>query len=286
VTRMVSMFAGVNISTINYDALLNGWNAQNLQYNVVFDGGDSTFCDGEDARANIITSNGWRVTDGGKDCPDTDGDGYKDNVDNAPNIYNPDQSDLDGDGIGDVADPCPSDGSDSCNQDGSVASSIGPEGGTIATPDENITLDIPAGALDDHTSISITDMGSGFELGTNRGNSTAVYGFELSPPGTVFSEPVTLTLTWPDETNDGIIDTTGEREMNLYIFKDGVAITDKCRNEPACDQVANTFSVQISSFSVVVIATPRNTNPFWIIAFAIVLFIFIMVNLCKHKPSD
>ena len=38
---------------------------------------------------------------------DTDGDGIRDNVDNAPNIPNSDQADADNDGVGDVADNAP-----------------------------------------------------------------------------------------------------------------------------------------------------------------------------------
>jgi hypothetical protein len=38
---------------------------------------------------------------------DLDGDGIRDNVDNAPNIPNPDQADADNDGVGDVADNAP-----------------------------------------------------------------------------------------------------------------------------------------------------------------------------------
>ena len=40
---------------------------------------------------------------------DTDGDGIRDNVDNAPNIPNPDQADADNDGVGDVVDNAPND---------------------------------------------------------------------------------------------------------------------------------------------------------------------------------
>ena len=38
--------------------------------------------------------------------PDPDGDGFDHVYDNCPNTYNPDQLDVDGDGIGDVCDPC------------------------------------------------------------------------------------------------------------------------------------------------------------------------------------
>jgi hypothetical protein len=38
---------------------------------------------------------------------DSDADGYSDGGDNCPEIYNPDQNDVDGDGIGDVCDPNP-----------------------------------------------------------------------------------------------------------------------------------------------------------------------------------
>ena len=63
------MFSDAKLSTVNYDALLNGWDAQTLNNGVTFDGGNSTYCAGEAARANMISSDGWTITDGGKDCP-------------------------------------------------------------------------------------------------------------------------------------------------------------------------------------------------------------------------
>lgn len=39
------------------------------------------------------------------DIPDTDGDGWDDCVDNCPDVYNPDQADRDGDGVGDACSP-------------------------------------------------------------------------------------------------------------------------------------------------------------------------------------
>ncbi len=44
-------------------------------------------------------------TDGVIQPVDSDGDGIPDEVDNCPNTYNPDQEDLDGDGVGDACDP-------------------------------------------------------------------------------------------------------------------------------------------------------------------------------------
>ncbi|MGB3344275.1 MAG: BspA family leucine-rich repeat surface protein, partial [Aequorivita sp.] len=68
VTNMIFMFRGVTLSTANYDALLNGWNTQVLKNNVDFHGGNSQYCNGEAARANIISTFGWTITDGGLDA--------------------------------------------------------------------------------------------------------------------------------------------------------------------------------------------------------------------------
>jgi len=62
------MFAGIALSPNNYDALLIGWDAQTLQPNVPFSGGNSTFCCGENARQNMIDIDHWTITDGGMIC--------------------------------------------------------------------------------------------------------------------------------------------------------------------------------------------------------------------------
>ena len=69
VTDATSMFYGMTLSTTNYDALLQGWDAQILHSAVPFDGGNSRYCLGETARAHMISSDGWTISDGGKDCP-------------------------------------------------------------------------------------------------------------------------------------------------------------------------------------------------------------------------
>ncbi len=70
VTDMRFMFSLSKQSALNYDKILIGWNAQNLQSGVIFTGGYSNYCSQEakDARANIIATKGWTIADGGEDC--------------------------------------------------------------------------------------------------------------------------------------------------------------------------------------------------------------------------
>ena len=70
VTDMSGMFLDATLSLANYDALLNGWSTQTLQSGVTFDGGNSQYCLGEEARQQLIDDFGWIITDGGKaeDC--------------------------------------------------------------------------------------------------------------------------------------------------------------------------------------------------------------------------
>jgi surface protein len=70
-TDATGMFDGITLSTINYDALLIGWAAQDLQPGVTFSGGNSNYCKGESARQNMIDADGWIITDGGKYCPNS-----------------------------------------------------------------------------------------------------------------------------------------------------------------------------------------------------------------------
>ena len=68
------MFSGDKLSTANYDALLKGWDAQNPWHDnsdstaFYFDGGNSQYCTGEAARSDLINTDHWSITDGGKNC--------------------------------------------------------------------------------------------------------------------------------------------------------------------------------------------------------------------------
>ena len=64
---MWRMFNGATLSSANYDSLLIGWDALDLHPYVDFDGGNSIYCStaAQVARANMIASDNWTITDGG-----------------------------------------------------------------------------------------------------------------------------------------------------------------------------------------------------------------------------
>ncbi|HLC05478.1 MAG TPA: carboxypeptidase regulatory-like domain-containing protein [Anaerolineales bacterium] len=190
--------------------------------------------------------------------PDGDGDGVADEGDNEPTMFNPDQRNTDGDIYADVADPCPSDPTNGCDASGSAARSIGPEGGTIATPDGSVSLVVPEGALASHTSLSITDRGNGFLVSTDQGQIEAVIAADLGPGGTTFASPITITFHWQDADNDGVVDGTTIPESALLISKDGAVIAGPCSSDVGCDMAANTFPVEVISLSTFVLGAPRD----------------------------
>ena len=65
---MNSMFSSVALSTSNYNALLIGWESQDVQTGVSFSGGSSMYSSGTaaQARENLITNYNWTITDGGE----------------------------------------------------------------------------------------------------------------------------------------------------------------------------------------------------------------------------
>ncbi len=65
VTQMNNMFFNTQLSTANYDALLNEWSTLTLQNGVTLDVGSVQYCDGSAARTGIIADFGWAINDGG-----------------------------------------------------------------------------------------------------------------------------------------------------------------------------------------------------------------------------
>ena len=63
-----NMFTSVTLSTVNYDAILVGWEAQAVLDSVSFSGGNSKYSlssAAETARQALITDHTWSITDGG-----------------------------------------------------------------------------------------------------------------------------------------------------------------------------------------------------------------------------
>ncbi|WP_209405555.1 malectin domain-containing carbohydrate-binding protein [Pseudozobellia sp. WGM2] len=70
VTDMRDMFTGITLSLNNYDSILNNWSSQNVQSSVEFGGGNSQYCESQEARQSLKDNLGWVLVDGGKidDC--------------------------------------------------------------------------------------------------------------------------------------------------------------------------------------------------------------------------
>ena len=72
VIAMSFMFYGVTLPTASYDAILTGFNAQNMRRNHFrFHVGNSKYCNAATARTNLVSSDNWTIIDGGLDCTDT-----------------------------------------------------------------------------------------------------------------------------------------------------------------------------------------------------------------------
>ncbi|WP_456440264.1 BspA family leucine-rich repeat surface protein [Psychroserpens sp.] len=71
VTDMSTMFGNSSLSTSNYESILISWNNLILQNGVNFDAGVSKYCSvaATAARANMIASDSWSITDGGLNPP-------------------------------------------------------------------------------------------------------------------------------------------------------------------------------------------------------------------------
>ena len=67
VQDMDHMLSNSGISTENYDGILIGWSAQNLQNNINLDAVGLFFCNAEEERQSIIDNFNWTINDEGID---------------------------------------------------------------------------------------------------------------------------------------------------------------------------------------------------------------------------
>ena len=68
-TQASNMFQGITLSTVNYDGILTGWEAQVENTNVTFHGGNSLFTKAPSAAATargvLVATSTWTITEGG-----------------------------------------------------------------------------------------------------------------------------------------------------------------------------------------------------------------------------
>lgn len=192
---------------------------------------------------------------------DMDADGIPDEIDNAPAIFNPDQRDVDSDGLADVLDPCPDDTTNTCDPNRSSVNVIGVQGGAVTTPDGRVSLNIPAGSVNEYISFTITYKDGGYELASDRGPLTVVHSYSIQPNGTQFYLPASITFHWDDVDDDGIVDSTSIQEADLLLAKDGEVITSSCNTNPSCDMTVNKLTVEVGSLSLFALSVPVNQPP-------------------------
>lgn len=84
ITNMANMLNGVTMSTVNYSNTLIGWEAQDEQGDVVFNGGNSLYNPaGSVARSKLMANSPWTITDGGRDEVYVNYNGLENEVDDA-----------------------------------------------------------------------------------------------------------------------------------------------------------------------------------------------------------
>lgn len=156
--------------------------------------------------------------------PDMDGDGVADSIDNCPTVANPDQRDTDGDGIGDACDPTP-------GNNAGCASGFG----TLAANDRAFSFSVVStgGAARPYGFITYADRASGKAIAAIDFSSYLVNGTRVTIRGTGRTETGataqfridaadlsnngrqdTLAITWPGYTASAVL-----KSGNLYVCR-------------------------------------------------------------------
>ncbi len=199
---------------------------------------------------------------------DFDKDGWIDSLDNCPAVPNADQNDIDEDLRGDVCDLCPvDDPNDECADANSI---VGSEGGIVANEVETASVEIPPGALDVNTTITITAEPNISNYAIRRAAHIleAGYIYTFGPPGCHFNEPVTITLSYDqaviqgDDCTDPNCDCTGEgtaveRSMDIYYYD----VNEGWLSQGAIqDCNSNTLTLEVNSFSSYAVILTRDSD--------------------------
>jgi surface protein len=68
VANIQSMFLESNISTSDYDHLLEQWSRQTVNHGLSFDAGAASYCLGTSGKERLENDFGWTISDGGQNC--------------------------------------------------------------------------------------------------------------------------------------------------------------------------------------------------------------------------
>ncbi len=102
---------------------------------------------------------------------------------------------------------------DGTGNNNTTTRTIGPEGGTVRSSDGKLTLEIPAGALDEDTEISIKRINPE-DLPPEFGDIDTDRQYELEPDGLEFNIPITAET----RSNGGTVDENGDVVANLMFL--------------------------------------------------------------------
>lgn len=197
-------------------------------------------------------------------------------------------SDVDGDMVPDIDDPCPADPTDQCDPNGSSAQEVDASaGGQITTSNGNLSLDIPAGSLDGDTTVSVTatdtqpnDPTADLKLSSSPqsvGLGQIIAEYDFKPDGLIFDPPAELTIKADvtdlsqqtkngcREVSDPLYDPSTPCKLTVYSLNEADSSfepdsTAACvvRTENSIDGV--TCTVFISHFSVYALIAPADSD--------------------------
>jgi hypothetical protein len=215
------------------------------------------------------------------DCNDYDAtikpgltDGNCDGIDNdCDNLIDEDSTciDSDGDGIweSNSLDICPNDPLNICSANQAQTLLTSASNTTMATPNGDVALQVPSGALSGNTIVTIeqTNINSGYALETAGGLATAVSVYTFSPEGTSINsaKPMRLTMYWKDQEApngdgyvDGITPALAETLLNIYWFNPLTSVWES--QGATCDFVKNYCSLLITHFSEYALAGAQDID--------------------------
>lgn len=179
-------------------------------------------------------------------------------------------SDIDEDGVPDTSDICPSDPEDNCNPSGSAAEEIAStDGGTVSTPDGQLTLEVEAGDLAEDETLSVTEIVdeqvlADVVISDGSGQPLAMY--VLEPDGTEFAQTVKLSINL-DVT---ALSTEERNNLDIYLHEDtdGDTVPDTFVAQHAICSVTEapagiftaSCALELEHFSTYLVVAPKDSD--------------------------